>query len=148
MKFLNNSSTRAGGVEKRSFRSHLSQELLIATRFGLVGLTATVAHILIVWLLLSETPVQPLVGNLCAFLIAFGISFSGNYIWTFRFQGQLGQAMIRFLLVSICAFGLNTLVLAGILSVNLISSSVAAIISAMVVPAFTFVASRLWCFRE
>lgn len=144
---MKNRSTEADAFEKLSFRARLAQELLIVFRFGLVGITSTAAHILIVWLLLFDTQVEPLVGNLCAFLIAFGISFSGNYIWTFRIQGHLGQAISRFLLISVSAFVLNTLALAGILHANFVSPSVAAIFAAMVIPAFTFIASRLWCFR-
>jgi putative flippase GtrA len=134
-------------LEARGVRGWLWRELLVAARFGAVGMVATSVHILIVWVLLSNTALPILVANLLAFLTAFGISFLGNYLWTFGSPGDSSKAIRRFLLISCSAFFVNTLLLAGILRAGWFSPTTAAIVSAAVIPAITFVASRLWGFR-
>lgn len=87
------------------------RELRIAIRFGLVGIVATAVHILVVWALLRQTEITPILANTLAFLTAFGISFTGNYFWTFPSPGSQGQAIRRFFLISVSAFVMNTLLL-------------------------------------
>lgn len=137
----------AEGKENQSFQSWVAKELQIATRFGFVGILATAVHILVVWLLLSGTQLQPLLANLCAFLLAIGVSFSGNYFWTFRLQVNFASAMRRFLIIRVSALGLNTMLLAIILRADIVSTNVAAIFSALIVGGFSFFASKLWAFR-
>jgi putative flippase GtrA len=139
--------TRGLLLDKGGTRARLWHELVVAARFGMVGITATAVHILMVWLLLSETALPPLIANMFAFLTAFGISFAGNYLWTFGSPGNPGKAMRRFVLISASAFAVNTLLLASLLRGGWLSPTVAAIVSAAVVPAITFVASRLWGFK-
>jgi len=134
-------------LDKVGTRARLWHELVVVARFGMVGITATAVHILMVWLLLSETALPPLIANMFAFLTAFGISFAGNYLWTFGSPGNPGKAMRRFVLISASAFAVNTLLLASLLRGGWLSPTVAAIVSAAVVPAITFVASRLWGFK-
>jgi putative flippase GtrA len=128
-------------------RGWLCRELVIAIRFGMVGITATGVHILIVWLLLSQTSLPTLVANMFAFLTAFGISFTGNYLWTFRSPGCPGKAMRRFLVISGSAFAVNTLLLSSLLRSGWLSSTEAATVSAAVIPVITFLASRFWGFK-
>ena len=134
-------------LEEEHGRNRLWQELCVAARFGLVGITATGVHVLVVWLLLLQTALPTLVANMFAFLTAFGISFSGNYIWTFRMPGQPCKAIRRFLLISIIAFALNNLLLTGLLHVRWLTPIASAIASIAVIPPITFFASRLWGFR-
>lgn len=130
-----------------SIRNWLWRELTVTARFGLVGITSTCVHILIVWLLLSQTSLPTLVANMLAFLTAFGISFTGNYLWTFRSPGHPGKTMGRFLLISFSAFAVNSLLLAGLLSAGWLAPTASAIVSAAVIPVITFLASRLWGFK-
>jgi putative flippase GtrA len=130
-----------------SIRNWIWRELAVATRFGLVGITATCVHILIVWLLLSKTLLPTLVANMLAFLTAFGISFTGNYLWTFGSPGHPGKAMRRFLMISVSAFAVNSLLLAWLLTTGWLAPTASAIVSATAIPAITFWASRLWGFK-
>jgi putative flippase GtrA len=134
-------------LDKVGTRARLWHELVVVARFGMVGITATAVHILMVWLLLSKTALPPLIANMFAFLTAFGISFAGNYLWTFGSPGNPGKAMRRFVLISASAFAVNTLLLASLLRGGWLSPTVAAIVSAAVVPTITFLASRLWGFK-
>jgi putative flippase GtrA len=133
---------------KEAVRRRLWREAVIGFRFGIVGGIATVVHILIVAFLLSNTPLPTLAANTLAFLSAFGVSFTGNYLWTFGSPGHPRRAMRRFLLISCSAFAVNTLILATILRAGWLAPLYAAILSAAVIPAITFLASRLWGFQN
>lgn len=54
--------------------------------------------------------------NVAAWLVAFCVSFSGHYRWTFGEQGApLGLAALRFFAVSAGGFALNEAVYAALL---------------------------------
>jgi putative flippase GtrA len=129
-------------------RRRFRRESSIPARFGLVGAAATVVHVLVVWLLLSRTPLPALVANVLAFMAAFGISFAGNYLWTFRSPGSPYKTLGRFLLISVSALAVNTLLLASLLRTGWLSPTAAAIVSVPVIAAITFSASRLWGFAQ
>ena len=133
---------------KRFLNIVFLREILIAARFGLVGLLSTTVHIAIVWFLLRETSITPILANTIAFLMAFGISFTGNYFWTFRSPGSPRRAMFRFFLIAVCAFAANTLLLAFLVKNSWFSPVISAVFSASVVPVISFAASRLWGFKE
>ncbi|WP_221066617.1 DUF6311 domain-containing protein [Methylomagnum ishizawai] len=136
------------------FKKHLGietarfwREFIIAGRFGMVGATATAVHITVVWLLVGTGWFPVLAANLVAFLTAFGISFTGNYCWTFSRPGCPRRALARFFLISGSAFTANTVVLAALLRTGWLAPQVAAVASAALIPVITFLASRLWVFR-
>lgn len=134
---------------KNCFRNlSVWREVVIATRFGLVGIVATTVHIVVVWLVLHQMDFSPISANTLAFTVAFGISFLGNYIWTFRSPGSPRRAMFRFFMISASAFLVNTLILTLLVQGGWFSPVVSSIISASSVPFISFVASRLWGFRD
>jgi putative flippase GtrA len=126
----------------------LRTELFRATRFGVVGAIATCVHMLVVWSLIENTRLPVMLANLLAFSTAFGLSFAGHYYWTFRSPGNAARAMRRFFLISVTAFSTNSLLLAGLLRLGWPSPAVGAVSAAAVIPAITFLVSRLWAFRE
>lgn len=132
---------------QRSLNINFFREIITAARFGLVGLLATAVHIAIVWLLLTLTSVAPMLANTLAFLTAFCISFTGNYLWTFRSPGSPRRAIFRFFVIAVSAFVVNTLILAFLVPKGWFLPVTSAILSASLVPAITFLASRLWCFE-
>lgn len=123
------------------------REVLIATRFGLVGIVATAVHILVVWLLLTQAGITPISANTLAFLTAFGVSFAGNYLWTFRSPGGLRRAILRFFFIALCAFSVNTIILEFLVRGGWFPPIESAIFSVSAVPLVSFIVSRLWAFK-
>ena len=122
-------------------------ELLMLSRFAIVGVAATSIHIGAVWILIRQFHVPPLLANLLAFGGAFAVSFIGQYRWTFRSEQDWSSVLRRFLAVSACGFLLNNVVLFGLLKSHLVSSDLSAALSACVVPLVTYMLNRVWVFK-
>jgi len=129
-------------------RQFVWKEILYASRFGLVGIMATLIHMTVVWFLVSFYPLPVLASNLIAFLVAFSVSFSGNYYWTFRANCSLKKALTRLFLISGSAFLVNSFLLSWLLDRGFFSPTVSAITAVGIIPVITFVSSRLWVFRN
>lgn len=123
------------------------QEVLTISRFTLVGIAAACVHIGIVWTLITQLGIETLLANLFAFLTAFIVSFTGQYLWTFRSKRNWQSALIRFFLISLLGFTANNLVLITLLDMGFMSDSFAAVLSACVIPAVTYLAGRFWAFK-
>lgn len=124
-----------------------TEELLTVSRFTLVGVGASLIHIGLVWILIVQFDINPIRANLAAFLTAFGFSFAGQYLWTFRSARHWRSALVRFFIVSIAAFALNNIALLGLLQLDHMRSSFAAVLAACVVPLASYVLGRTWAFR-
>lgn len=133
-------------IRKKSGR--FLPEIFYAVRFGMVGSVATAVHIATLWLLLSGTSLPVLIANTAAFILAFGFSFAGNYVWTFGAPCPVKKALGRFLVISVSAFLLNTLCLGILVEQHLFPPKVAGLVAATLIPVATFLASRLWGFRQ
>jgi len=117
------------------------------SRFTLVGIAAACIHIGIVWALITQLGIEVLLANLIAFLTAFLISFSGQYLWTFRSKRHWHSALIRFFIISLSGFALNNVVLIALLELGLMPDVITAMLSACIIPVFTYIAGRFWAFR-
>ena len=127
---------------------HLAKhEIMTMSRFTLVGITAACVHIAIVWCLITQFEVETLLANLFAFLTAFIVSFTGQYLWTFRSKRNWQSALIRFFLISLLGFVANNIVLIAVLDLGAMSDSLAAVLSACIIPVVTYLAGRFWAFR-
>ncbi len=134
-------------IRQNFLRTKFWYEILVAARFGVVGITATAIHILTVYVVLSKTTLPTLLANGLAFLVAFSFSFTGNYIWTFQSPSSPQKAMFRFLAISLFAFIANTFILTTLLNIKWFLPFYATMVSAMIVPLITFSASRFWGFK-
>ena len=123
------------------------QEVLTMSRFMIVGIVATCVHIGIVWSLITQIGIETLLANLLAFLTAFVVSFTGQYLWTFRSQRYWQSAFIRFFLISLFGFTVNNIVLITLLNMGHMSDSLAAVLSTCVIPVITYLAGRFWAFK-
>lgn len=148
MTMATNDVVRNALEAQRAPNVNFFREIITVIRFGLVGLLSTAVHIAIVWLLLKLTSVGPMLANMFAFLTTFCISFTGNYLWTFRTPGRPRRAIFRFFVIAVSAFLVNTLVLAFLVHKGWFSPVVSVVLSAALVPVISFFASRLWCFER
>ncbi|MEX0828071.1 MAG: GtrA family protein [Haliea sp.] len=130
----------------RSFRG-LWGELVIALRFGVVGVAATAIHIGVLLLLIVNTNIPLLSANAVAFCCAFVCSFTGNYYWTFQYPGNRVRAIVRFMVIALSAFILNMLLLNWLAQKNWMADVYTGIAAIIIVPVITFLGSRLWGFR-
>lgn len=116
--------------------------------FIVVGCCAAATHWLVTVGVVGLAGTPPLLANVCGWLVAFTVSFSGHYFLTFRHQkAPLATAAWRFFLVSAAGFAINELAYAALLAVSTWRYDVLLAIVLVGVAGATFVASRLWAFR-
>lgn len=115
--------------------------------FAVIGLLATATHAGAA--LGSETAfgLAPLSANFIGYCTAVGVSYFGHTWITFRQPAMQGGQFLRFVVVSLSGLGLNQAIV--YLTTHLAGWPLwAALIPAtLLVPAFTFVLSKLWAFR-
>ena len=122
-------------------------EALTFARFFLVGIVATLIHMIVAAILIASFSVPVFLSNLIAFLVAFLFAFSGHYIWTFRKKANLYRSLIRYFTISGTAFATNNLVLLGLVKSGRLSDMVSVILAALIIPLISYTASRLWGFK-
>ena len=130
------------------FQVQVWKELILINRFIIVGCSATIVHIVFAWILFSFINLSLLWANFFAYLTAFGISFVGNFYWTFHNPGNPYKALKKFFLISLIAFVINSLILKILSHVSYLSSEIVILTAAGVIPIVTFTASRLWIFKN
>jgi putative flippase GtrA len=115
------------------------------TRFGVVGITAMTVHWLVVWWLVPMG-IVPLLANLIGFAIAFNVSYLGHRNWTFASDRAHRATFWRFLTVALSSFVINEALYFVLL--KFLDYRIALAIVLVAVAALTFVASKLWAFRQ
>jgi len=130
---------------------HLKIESAAAGKFALVGVLATLTHIAVAASLLQFGILSAFPANICGFLVAFGVSFSGHYLWSFahlRQQGKAVKSMSRFLAIALSGFALNAFVLTLWLKLTPWPDLAGLLVSIAIVPALSFLGARLWAFSH
>ena len=116
-------------------------------RFAVVGLGATLIHVLVALGGQRFLDLAPLLANFLAYGSAVSFSYMGNALWTFRGQGPGAPTALRFLAVSLLGLALNQ----GIvhITVNMLGWPFAGALAVvvMVVPITVFGLSKIWAFR-
>lgn len=121
-------------------------ELGKLSRFGAVGIGATIIHFSIIGYFRHLAPVTPFILNGAAAGTAFLFSFTFHYLWSFRSQASVISAMSRFFLVSATAFCMSNGVLAALLRWASIPNFLALVLAAATIPAVTYLLARYWAF--
>jgi putative flippase GtrA len=126
-------------------RSHNWFQLV---RFSLVGGSGYVVNLAVYSTLVVALDVHYVIAAVIAFCVAVTNNFMLNRRWTFKAtDGSVTFQAPRFLIVSLCALGLNLIVLellVGALDVHKVVAQAAAILAATPV---NFVGNKLWSFR-
>ena len=122
-------------------------ESITFIKYGIVGLISTTVHLTVLWVLINQTDMSIIYINSYAFMFAFIFSFFGNFYFTFKAK-SIAITMIRFFLISLFAFFINTFLLITIMSTDLFTPFVSAIFSFIIIPIFHYSASRFWAFNK
>ncbi len=116
-------------------------------RFGAVGVTATVTHVLIVVALVESGLARPFWANVVAFSTALVVSYFGNHAWTFELRGGHRRHLPRFLVVALVGLALNQGIVYGAVDLLAWDYRIALAIVVTSVPAMTFLLNRYWAFH-
>lgn len=129
----------------------IKQETASVGKFALIGITATLTHAGLASYLLEMHLLAAYFANLLGYAAAFLISFCGHYFWSFNHLRQNGQAydsMIRFMIISLSGLLLNMFILSLLLNFTDLPDLLGILFSIAIVPALTFLGSRLWAFAH
>lgn len=119
--------------------------------FGAVGLAAAGVHLSVFELLHRywAPGLLPEVANLLAFLVAFGVSFSGHRRLSFP-DSRIGlrDSLLRFFGSAGAGLVTNELVFSALLHLFALAALPALVIALLAAAGQTFVLSRYWAFRR
>ena len=119
-----------------------------ALRFIAIGGSAAVVHLAVVRLVVDARWLVPAWANVLGWLVAFAVSFSGHFYWTFARQGtSLVQALPRFFLLSAAGFAINQA--AYVLALRFVPWRYDVLLACVLVAVAvcTYVFSKLWAFK-
>ncbi len=117
-------------------------------RFGGVGVVATLVHVFTALAARSLLQVDVQQANLIGFSLAFVVSYSGHARVTFNAPMRSGPQMARFVLVALTGFAASTAVVWIVTGPMGLGFPVAMGAVAVIVPAISFVAMRMWVFAD
>lgn len=117
-------------------------------RYGVVGATATITHILLVLAMVERGGLNALPATVLSFLIAFNISYFGARAWAFEAKGQHRDHLPRYFATAILGLALNAGIIGILHTVLGLDYRLALGVVVVSVPAITFLLSRYWVFRE
>jgi putative flippase GtrA len=117
-------------------------------RFGLIGIVATIVHVLVALSFHHGYGLSPLWSNALAFITAWAFSYVGHWRWTFGANTEHAYSIPRFLVVAIGGFGLNQLIVFVATAILGWPLWLALIPAMIIVPLASFVASRVWAYHQ
>lgn len=115
-------------------------------RFGVVGLAASITHVMVALLLIERAGVPLLWANGLAFSVAVFVSYFGNHAWTFRRTAHHSRHFPRFLAIALGGLALNQAIVFFAVEIAGIPYLYAILIVVIVVPGLSFVLSKCWAF--
>lgn len=117
-------------------------------RFGVIGISATLTHVVIVLALVEGRILEPFGANVIAFSTALFVTYVGNHKWTFGLSGAHGRHFPRFILIALLGLGLNQGIVYLIVEGLRWDYRIALALVVTVVPAITFLLNRGWAFSH
>jgi len=129
----------------------LSSELSKLMRFGLVGVLATLTHLVVGNFTQFMTSLVPQICSFFGFVVAFLVSYLGHFHFTFRDQSKTlsvsGKPLVRFAAIAIFGFLISLIVLTTLDYYSLGNSIYRLSFSILVIPILTFLLSNFWAFK-
>lgn len=115
--------------------------------FGVVGICATLVHVVLAWTLIERAAVDGFLANACGAAAAFSVSYLGNARITFASGRSLLGGAIRYLGVTLVSLALTSAILAMV-EHNGLPTWVYALIVVVTVPPTTFLLAKFWAFQR
>lgn len=117
--------------------------------FVAVGCAAAAVHFGMVVMLVELLHVQPLAANVAGWLVAFVVSFLGQWQLTFASRGTPWRhALPRYFLLSLGGFAGNEVAYAVLLRFTPLPYQLALVIVLLAVAAITYLLGSRWVFRR
>jgi putative flippase GtrA len=116
-------------------------------KFALVGVLNTLVHALTTVALVELVQLHPVPASVAGFLLAVAVSFVLNTFWTFRQSDNLQQRFVRFIVVSVTAMLLNTLIMYLAVNVFSLHYLLGLLMVLFVVPVYNFTLNLKWSYR-
>ncbi len=116
--------------------------------FLAVGASAAAVHQGAVMALVQTDLLAPLVANVPAFLLAWGVSYFGHRRFSFEPGATHRQAAPRFFAVSLLGFAANQSLYAALLKFTLLNYAVALFLTLVLVAGMTYALGRWWAFAR
>lgn len=121
-------------------------------KFGTVGLSATLVHVLMFVAMMEILAIRPLLSNLLAFSVAVSVSFAGHFHWTFR-PGSVehrgrpkSEALMKFFPAAFLGLALNSMAVYFLIDTLALPYVYALVVMIVVVPIIVFLLSKHWAF--
>jgi putative flippase GtrA len=117
-------------------------------RFGLVGGAGFVVNIAVYTLCVQVASIDYHAAGAIAWLVAVGNNFILNRHWTFDARGDRAHIQaVRFLLVSLVAFGFSQLVLTVLVEAEGVAKVLAEALAVAAATPLSFLGNKLWSFK-
>lgn len=127
----------------------MSQRLLPQfLSFALVGVLGTAAHFLVLYTLVAQLDLGPLLASSVGAVTGALVNYGLNHRLTFRSRKRHRDALPRFIAVAAGGWLLNGLLMAMLLSRLDIHYLLVQVIVTSLVLVWNFIANRFWTFRE
>jgi putative flippase GtrA len=111
-----------------------------------VGALNTVAALLVIYTLKYVFATPDIAANLAGYAVGLTTSYTLNRRWTFAFRGPHRDAIGRFILVTIVAYGANLALVCAAVSVFSVNSYVAQSVGVVPYTLISYFGSRFFAF--
>jgi len=117
-------------------------------RFTGVGVFGTIAHYLVLVLMVEGLAFTPLAASSVGFTVGALVNYALNYRFTFRSVRRHREALPRFYLVAVAGFVINGLVMLILAERLALQYLLAQLVATGIVLVWGFTANSLWTFGQ
>jgi len=124
----------------------LRAELGKLSRFTLIGILATLTHIVISFLVIRLFGASLHFANLSGFAVALTVSYVGHYYFSFRSERDHRATLPRFFGSALVAYLGNVVLVAALGALTALAEDTRLLMGICVMPIISFILSRLWVY--
>jgi putative flippase GtrA len=115
-------------------------------RFAVVGVLNTLAGLLVIYTLKYVFATPDVAANLVGYAVGLTTSYTLNRRWTFAFRGPHRDAIGRFIVVTLVAYGANLALVCAAVSLFSVNSYVAQSVGVVPYTLVSYFGSRFFAF--